>query len=476
MNIIHIKRESIIRDNNTAQRELSNILQVLNTASTTELNIKVPLHGDLDLALLSERKFNNIKTIFFGEGEITNLYNIPDGVNKLVCAKNLLVELDNLPSSLIHLDCDHNYLTSFNFSKLTMLEEFHCNDNKIEEFKNIPKSIVSLYCNQNKLKHLDLKHLSKLKFLHISNNPLIIVENLPETIHEFVSENNPIDMEIIENEYKNEETDNKMKKQIEKKIDYIEALDKFFSLKQKYEKELLRNKRKEFKKYLNKKIGSKKAALVKPKCINCRRPVGTIFSSSISGYSAICGDTNQPCQLNIKLLRSSNNTIENIVMIFKENVDEIKTKIIIQKLDTLFSYISESDSAALFSKKIKEYNEDSKLLSDNLTLYNDLHNNSHKMEMIQKKNEKIHEINKKIRMAINEYKNTEYKQTLRNAVELYIHDLMPEIDNLRRLKYDINEIIVDDDNNEVLFQREVGISKIEHIYGEQPVVSKFKMN
>jgi hypothetical protein len=145
-------------------------------------------------------------------------------------------------------------------------------------------------------------------------------------------------------------------------------------------------------------------------------------------------------------------------------------------LDTLFSYISESDSAALFSKKIKEYNEDSKLLSDNLTLYNDLHNNSHKMEMIQKKNEKIHEINKKIRMAINEYKNTEYKQTLRNAVELYIHDLMPEIDNLRRLKYDINEIIVDDDNNEVLFQREVGISKIEHIYGEQPVVSKFKMN
>jgi len=475
MNIIHIKRESTIRDNNTAQREFSNILQNLNT-SITELNIKVPLHGDLDLTLLSERNFDNIKTIVFGEGEITNLYHVPDGVNKLICAKNLLVELDNLPSSLIYLDCDHNYLTSFNFSKLTMLEEFHCNDNKIEEFKNIPKSIVSLYCSQNKLKHLDLRHLSKLKFLHVSNNPLIIVENLPETIHEFVSENNPIDMEIIENEYKNEETDKKIKKQIEKKIDYIEAVDKFFELKQKYEKELLRNKRKEFKKYLNKKIGSKKAALIKPKCINCHRPVGTIFSSSVSGYSAICGDTNQPCQLNIKLLRSSNSTIENIVMIFKENVDEIKTEIIKQKLDTLFSYISESDSAVLFSKKIKEYNEDSKLLSDNLILYNDLHNNSHKMEMIQKKNEKIHEINKKIRMAINEYKNTEYKQTLRNAVELYIHDLMPEIDNLRRLKYDINEIIVDDDNNQVLFQREVGISKIEHIYGEPPVVSKFKMN
>ena len=92
MNIIQVKRESIIRENNTAQYEFSNIINNLNT-NISELNIKIPLHGTLDLTILSEKGFDNIKTIIFGEGEITNIYNVPEGVNKLICAKNLLVEL-----------------------------------------------------------------------------------------------------------------------------------------------------------------------------------------------------------------------------------------------------------------------------------------------------------------------------------------------------------------------------------------------
>ena len=158
MNIIHVKRESIIIGNNNAQYEFSNIIRTLNT-NISELNIKIPLHGALDLSVLSEKGFDNIKTIILGEGEITNIYHVPEGVNKLVCAKNLLIELEDLPTSITYLDCDHNYLVSFDFSKLSVLEEFHCSDNKIEELNNIPRSIVSLYCDQNKLKHLDLKNL-----------------------------------------------------------------------------------------------------------------------------------------------------------------------------------------------------------------------------------------------------------------------------------------------------------------------------
>jgi len=67
MNIIHVKRESIIKDNNTAQSEFSNIISSLNT-NVSELNINSPLHGVLDLSILSEKGFDNIKTIIFGEG------------------------------------------------------------------------------------------------------------------------------------------------------------------------------------------------------------------------------------------------------------------------------------------------------------------------------------------------------------------------------------------------------------------------
>ena len=473
MNIIHVKRESIIKDNNTAQSEFSNIISSLNT-NVSELNINSPLHGVLDLSILSEKGFDNIKTIIFGEGEITNIYHVPEGVNKLICAKNLLVELEDLPSSITYLDCDHNYLVSFDFSKLSMLEEFHCNDNKIEELSNIPKSIVSLYCEQNKLKHLDLKNLVNLKTLHVSNNPLIIVENLPETVVEFVSENNPIEMELVENE--NDEDENKTKKQIEKKVNYIEALHKYFELKSTYENDLNRAKHKEFKKYENKKMASKKAALVKPKCIKCRRPVGSIFSCSSSGYSAICGDKNKPCELNIKLSRGDSKPIEVLVNLFKESIDDTKNEIIRQKMDTLFSYISENQSAQLFTKKIQEYNNDSKLFANNLSLYNDLYNNQHKAEMIQKKNAIIHDIHKKIREMIDDYKKTEHKETLKTAIYIYIRDLTAEIDNLRRLKYEINEMIEDDEGNDVLYQREVALSKLEYTYGEHPSVSKFKMN
>jgi hypothetical protein len=476
MNIIHVKRESIITDNNTAQYEFSNIIRNLNT-NISELNIKTPLHGALDLSVLYEKGFNNIKTIVFGEGEITNIYHVPQGINKLICAKNLLVELEELPTSITYLDCDHNYLVSFDFSKLSMLEEFHCVDNKIEELKNIPRSIISLYCDQNKLRHLDLKNLVNLKTLHVSNNPLIIIENLPDTVHEFVSENNPIEMAIVENEGQISQEDvNKTKKQIEKKINYIEALDRFFKLKSKYENDLNRAKHKEFKKYENKKTASKKAALVKPKCINCHRPVGSIFSCSSSGYSAICGDKNQPCQLNIILSRGYSKPIEDLVNFFKESIDDTKTEIIQQKMNTLFSYISEDQSAQIFAKKIKEYNNDSKIFANNLSIYNDLYNNSHKVEMIQKKNATIHDIHKKIRTMIDEYKNTEHKETLRTAIDVYIRDLIPEIDNLRRLKYEINEMIVDDDGNDALYQREVALSKMEYTYGEHPSVSKFKIN
>ena len=156
--------------------------------------------------------------------------------------------------------------------------------------------------------------------------------------------------------------------------------------------------------------------------------------------------------------------------------DDTKNEIIRQKMDTLFSYISENQSAQLFTKKIQEYNNDSKLFANNLSLYNDLYNNQHKTEMIQKKNTIIHDIHKKIRKMIDDYKKTEHKETLKTAIDIYIRDLTPEIDNLRRLKYEINEMIEDHERNDVLYQREVALSKFEYTYGEHPSVSKFQVN
>ena len=163
MSLIYEERESIIKDNNTA-------------------------HLDLSIC-----KFPKLRSIIFGEGKITNIVNIPQHISKLVCAGNLLVELNDLPSSLLQLDCARNYLTTIDLSKIPNIQELHCEENKISELSALPKSLIALYCDKNKLRHIDLKDMKNLRTLHVSNNPLIIVENLPETIHEFVSENNPMD-------------------------------------------------------------------------------------------------------------------------------------------------------------------------------------------------------------------------------------------------------------------------------------------
>jgi len=175
MDIIQIQREDIIRDDNTAQASLVNILEGLKK-DTVELKIDAPLSGSLDLSVIKTMKFDVIRSITFGKGNLTSIVNVPNGINKLICSDNLLIELPDLPNSLLYLDFSRNFLTTFDFAKVPHLEEIHCEDNGITEFSNIPIGIVSIYCDNNDLKRLDLRGLKKLKTLHCSNNPIIIVD------------------------------------------------------------------------------------------------------------------------------------------------------------------------------------------------------------------------------------------------------------------------------------------------------------
>ncbi len=468
MSLIYEKRESIIRDSNTAQTVFLDLIKDLKP-DLVELNIKTPLEGDLDLSVCN---FSKLRSISFGEGKITNIRNIPQYIVKLVCAGNLLVELNDLPNSLLYLDCARNYLTTIDFKHIPNIQELHCEENKISEMIALPKSLVAIYCDQNKLRHIDLKNMSNLRTLHVSNNPLIIVENLPDTIHEFVSDNNPIPLA----EYTQADAP---KDRIEKKLNYEEALDKYFKLKTKYENDVKEKRRSAYKRGVNRKDKISRAAAVRPKCINCKRPVGSIFSTDINGYRAICGDKDHPCKLDIKLNRGNFELSEEILETFKGALDDTKDRIIKLKMDTLFNYVSESTSSKLFKKKMEDFNKDSKIYKDELDRYNDLYNNAHKQELYKSKMETIYELQKNIRTLLAEYANTGDKNVLNIAVVTQKDDLIPEIENLRRLKYDIMEVNIDVNANDpdvsTLFQSEVALSRCEYLYGESPSVVKFSI-
>ena len=92
----------------------------------------------------------------------------------------------------------------------------------------------------------------------------------------------------------------------EEKIRFIEALNTYYKLKKGYDSSFMTEKQKIIKK---KDIGWKEKRRMfyqlRPKCINCKRPVGSIFKTVYNNgeryLSAKCGDIQEPCKLKIQI-------------------------------------------------------------------------------------------------------------------------------------------------------------------------------
>lgn len=466
INIIEQLREDIILNNNTAQISFDNLLKDQKKHIEC-LNIPFELHGDLDLSIIKNEKFVNLNKLVFREGELTSLKNIPEGIKVIECPHNILKELNDIPGSLTHLDIRENSLKSLDLKKASGLVVLHCEDNELDTIINMPKNLEELYCESNFLKILDLDGVSKLNTLYASNNPVLIVQNKPNALVNYKNENNALsthDTNLSEKEVTS--------KEIIDKVNYTEALESFFRIKQKYENKLMKEKRAAYSKGKSKKDAKRRSQSVIPTCLNCGKSGGMIFKTTNDKHIASCGNTTSPCKFNIELTRGNYLLSEIFLDTMDEIINSTKQTIVEQKMDALFEYISEDTAARTFKETLKTFEEDSKLYNEELLNFNELYNNAKKAEDIKKRQLIIHNINEKIKMLNIEYKENGNTSILKLIVNLYTTELMPEIENLRRLKYDIIEVTSDD----VLVQREVDPSREETNMGEDDAVIKFVSN
>jgi hypothetical protein len=467
MNIIKEKREDIILNNNTAQKQIESILESV-VRSNNELKFEEPLHGDIDLSLLKELGFGNVKSIVFVEGEITSIINLPDGLMTLECPNNLMVQLDELPGSLTHLKISGNYLTNIIVKDLKYLETLVVSNNKIIKLENLPETIKELKCDNNQIENLDLNGLGDLKILNVSNNKITLIENLPEGLIDFKMENTPsIEFRNSAVPVDNEENVPDVKK------NYAESLNEYFYLKNTYEVKLKKMKKTAYASGPSKKLAREAVLSVKPQCINCKRPVGTLFSRKDNKYTAICGDSATPCKLNIQIFNGGYANLTDQVELYKEGTDSLKDKIINLKLNTLFNYIEESISVRIFKKRIEEYNEDSSNFKLYLDKYNELYNNNDKKALIIKKQNSIFFLTEKIRGLLDEYVKTDNKEFLKVAVRMQVNELFPEVRNLRTLNNEIMEMIDINDKESAIFKYPVFLSNLDYNYGEEERVMSF---
>ena len=190
MNIIREQRETILKDNNTAQDKLLAILE--NSPKSLEvLEVTEELHGDLNFEILKDFEMGNLKTISFNKGEITSIVGLPRGLVKLECPNNMLSLLENLPTTLTQLNIPGNYLEKIDIGSLNVLEILNISNNKLTVLENLPGSLKELDLNNNQLGSLNMKNIQNLKKLNISNNPITMIENLPEGIIDFKMDNTP---------------------------------------------------------------------------------------------------------------------------------------------------------------------------------------------------------------------------------------------------------------------------------------------
>jgi hypothetical protein len=255
-------------------------------------------------------------------------------------------------------------------------------------------------------------------------------------------------------------TTNKSTNNSEKK-EFNDAVFMFYKLKGQYEyfidlekKTIIKNnvlswreKRRIFKRY-------------KPKCINCKRAVGTVFSvgkqstkssedengndeNDARTLIAYCGDRLKPCPLNIEISSNLFNT-KQYLNEEEENLINDKIEVIKYKNDLLFGYLSENEVVDKFEElkeKIKSETSNYEFL---LSQYNEVVNNNEKTKNVNINTKEIYELIDKLRNTIDKYEKTDNIRYVDDAVTLYVNDLTPKIKQNNQLKYKVEYVEFND--------------------------------
>jgi hypothetical protein len=238
----------------------------------------------------------------------------------------------------------------------------------------------------------------------------------------------------------------------------------------------LRTKRSVYAAAKSKKAARVKIADLKPKCIECGRPVGTVFKKDGRNYIARCGDSKNPCSLDIDLFTGEYTQIADMLSYYERLTEIIKEKIMLDKLKVLFHHITEKEGVELFKTNLDLYTEEKMHMTSLKKEYDDLYFDEERQDKVEDKLRKIQDIHQRIKALFDKASAEASETIVADAMTIYVEELMPEIENLQLIKYDTRELLVDTEKGSAeLFQVPWRIQDIEYTFGEYPRVIKFRM-
>ena len=430
-----------------SQEKFENMISSGKTIKNKKCFIDIPLSGDINLSPL---KHQDIDELHFMEGDISWFYNVPRGIKKIVINDN---KLENIPTlelgNLVSLEANNNRLSKVDLKEMNQIVSLYLNNNKIHDILNFPSSLQILNIERNNLSELDMRGGESCTSVSCVDNPnLNKIYNAPVSKHYFVlNKDSHTQVDIHGGAPKREIKDNVLYSDVK------EAVNEYYALKNRYTEE----QKTVINKIMNKKSMSRKDKIQEVRnavynCINCKRKGGTKFwKDSNYNLKAICGNVQNPCNLNIEILASLTISEEEINS-EKREIEDAKLKIIQLKLNTLFGYITEQQSIREFDNNLKIIKSERKnnILNNDKYSYYNIQNNPDKKRLILKKMEIVYSELADIRKIMEEY-NIMKNEKLLNDVVLKHQVIKSNINIIRALKYPINEI-VDENSENVLKQ------------------------
>jgi len=264
------------------------------------------------------------------------------------------------------------------------------------------------------------------------------------------------------------------REKVKEKEKFIEAMNKYYKLKNEYEESIQNDKKNILKKMKGLSLKEKRIEYkkLKPKCINCKRPVGSIFENKVDEKEerhliAMCGDRVQPCPLQIDIQMGYIIHLEDETVYEENKIKEHKKSVIIDKNDLLFGYITSQQAVDNF-EKIKEDLETS---VNNYELfmqfYNTVVDNSNRKKGVIELEEEVYATIDSMKQWMKEFDKTGNHKFVVDTVESYINTMIPKLRDLMKKKYMYSAVEYNEDEKKyILIQKKYAREYLEVNLGE----------
>ena len=226
-----------------------------------------------------------------------------------------------------------------------------------------------------------------------------------------------------------------------------EALNEFYKMKSKYETTY-------YEKYVKPIIKSKDKSkrekrveyskLPKAECINCKRNVGTVFSIKPDPedykriFIAKCGDLDEPCPLDIQFELADRQRLETQTKEDTNDLNYIKTKIVVDKNDTIFGYTDEQTAIMRFKLNTEKMSEATEMLGYTINTNITINDSPEKKELLKHLEIDFGDnLLIPFKNMIKEYEESGHNNSAKmiEAITFYKDEMIPALTEIQKLKY-----------------------------------------